>query len=194
MNNAVERVEREITRRDSPVEIQYIVGDATEPKLVGESNMGFLVHCCNDAGLWGAGFVLAVSKKWPDVGRAYGEWRDGVDTIHRTTGDFQLGEVQFVQVQPDLVVCNLIGQHAVAGSPNVHNQGGPPVRYEAIELGLAKIRLAMIGVANMGHTPTFHSPKFGADRAGGKWDLIENSINHTMGATGIASTVYEWRP
>ncbi len=194
MNNAVERVEREFEHQDPAVPITYIEGDATEPVTNKVAELKFLVHCCNDIGAWGAGFVLAITRKWKEPHLAYANWRYGIDNIYRTTGPFQLGEVQFVPVDDSIVVCNLIGQHSIAGSPNVHNQGSAPVRYEAIELGLAKIRLAMHGMEECGHECSFHSPKFGADRAGGEWNVIENSINWIMGATGIPSTVYEWKP
>jgi O-acetyl-ADP-ribose deacetylase (regulator of RNase III) len=42
-------------------EIFYMTGDATAP--VGEGQK-LIVHVCNDIGAWGAGFVLALSKRW----------------------------------------------------------------------------------------------------------------------------------
>lgn len=47
------------------VDIKYIIGDATEPQ--GEGNK-IIVHCCNNIGGWGAGFVLSLSKKWLEPG------------------------------------------------------------------------------------------------------------------------------
>lgn len=46
------------------VGIHYVTGDATEPIGEGEK---IIAHICNDQGGWGAGFVLALSKK---MGRA----------------------------------------------------------------------------------------------------------------------------
>jgi hypothetical protein len=192
MNNAVDRVEREFTHQDPAVPVTYIDGDATEPVSTGPGDLRFLVHCCNDIGAWGSGFVMAISHKWREPHLAYTNWHYGIDNIYRTTGPFQLGEVQFVQVHADLIVCNLIGQHSVTGAHNRHNKDRIPVRYEAVELGLAKIRLAMHGMQEMGKTCTFHGPKMGADRAGGDWNVIAGSIKWIMCATGISSTVYEW--
>ena len=40
--------------------IQFITGDATAP--IGKGNR-IIAHVCNDIGAWGAGFVLAISKR-----------------------------------------------------------------------------------------------------------------------------------
>ena len=40
--------------------LRYVTGDATVPQGGGPK---ILVHLCNDAGGWGAGFVLAVSRR-----------------------------------------------------------------------------------------------------------------------------------
>lgn len=46
--------------------MNFLIGDATEP--VAEGNK-IICHICNDIGKWGAGFVLALSKRWyqPEV-------------------------------------------------------------------------------------------------------------------------------
>jgi hypothetical protein len=194
MKNAILRVTKGVsitTLQHTPVELKHITADATEPTSASNGDCRFLVHCCNDVGAWGSGFVMALSERWPEPEAAYRAWYDGYDTVHRTTGPLQMGEVQFVHIDQSLVVCNLIGQHATGRQ----SDGVPPVRYEAIELGLAKIRLAMEGMLSMGYeSVTFHSPKFGADRAGGDWDRIEQSIKTMMTATSVPSTVYTWPP
>ncbi|WP_280245795.1 MULTISPECIES: hypothetical protein [Nocardia] len=48
-------------------EILYKTGDATTPNLRTP-------HICNDIGRRGEGFVLAVSARWPQPERAYGDW------------------------------------------------------------------------------------------------------------------------
>ena len=42
--------------------VNYIVGDATNPKKEGNK---IIVHICNDIGGWGKGFVMAISKDNP---------------------------------------------------------------------------------------------------------------------------------
>lgn len=50
--------------------ITYVRGDATAPRGEG---VKLIVHCCNDPGGWGRGFVLALSRRWPEPEAAYRE-------------------------------------------------------------------------------------------------------------------------
>src|SRR5215475_6222782 len=66
-----------------------------------------IVHVCNDAGKWGKGFVLAVSRRWSAPERIY-------RAAFAEPPFPQLGDVQFVPVTRTItVVANLIGQHGV---------------------------------------------------------------------------------
>lgn len=76
--------------------INYIKGDATAPKAIGNK---IIVHICNDIGGWGKGFVLAISKKWTEPELQYREWFTSKDK-------FELGSCQFVQVENDIWVEN----------------------------------------------------------------------------------------
>lgn len=69
--------------------IKYVTGDATDPidtikfentttttpetKETEENEKEFkvIIHVCNDINRWGKGFVLAVSKKWPEAAKVY---------------------------------------------------------------------------------------------------------------------------
>ena len=107
-------------------EIEYVVGDATAPRGTGPQ---IIAHVCNDAGGWGKGFVVAVSRRWREPEAAYRSWyRD------RATNDFALGAVQVVPVGERVYVANMIGQHGYRPSPD-----DPPVRYEAIKTALATL-------------------------------------------------------
>jgi O-acetyl-ADP-ribose deacetylase (regulator of RNase III) len=48
--------------------VTYVIGDATAP---GGPGPGVIAHVCNDSGGWGKGFVLAVSRRWPEPEAAY---------------------------------------------------------------------------------------------------------------------------
>src|ERR1051326_5693046 len=108
------------------MEIKYVDGDATKPIGAGPK---LIAHVCNDIGGWGRGFVLASSQRWPEPERRYREWHRGAEPH-----PFELGEVQFVEVGAELWVANIIGQHDIRWRENK-----PPVRYEAIRAGLAKV-------------------------------------------------------
>jgi len=154
-------------------EIYYIKGDATAP--VSE-NSKIIVHICNDIGGWGKGFVMAISKKWnlPEI--KYREW-------FKTKIDFELGKVQFVQVENDLWVANLIGQHKI----NKDENGEPPIRYNAIEEGLKAV--AFFAKEN---NLSVHMPRIGCGLAGGKWEVIEPIILKTLSENDLEVTVYDF--
>lgn len=66
-------------------EIQYIKGDATSPQAKGTK---IICHICNNLGGWGKGFVLAISKRWPEPEKQYREWHR-----FRAENDFELGNI-----------------------------------------------------------------------------------------------------
>jgi O-acetyl-ADP-ribose deacetylase (regulator of RNase III) len=155
--------------------IRHVTGDATRPQGEGPK---VIVHVCNDVGGWGAGFVVAISRRWKAPEAAYREWqRAGNDAA---AGPFELGAVQFVEVEPALWIANLIGQRDVKPAG-----GEPPVRYEAIRQGLAKV--AAFARAN---GATVHMPRIGAGLAGGDWDRISRIVEEELDAKGVAVTVY----
>lgn len=154
--------------------IHYVTGDATTPQGEGAK---VIIHVCNDVGGWGKGFVLALSRRWPQPEASYRRWhREGDDS------PFELGQVQFVQVEPMLWVANLIGQHGVRPS-----DGRPPIRYEAIRAGLS--RVAEFASKN---SATVHMPRIGCGLAGGNWDEVEPLIREALIAAGVAVTVYDF--
>ena len=153
--------------------IQYKVGDGTDPAADGNK---IICHVCNDIGGWGKGFVVALSKRWRQPETAFRKWYRG-----RENNDFALGAAQLVQVEPDLWVANIIGQHGLKPAG-----GKPPIRYEAIEAGLSK-------VAQEAKTlnASVHMPRIGCGLAGGKWEKVEPIIERTLCRNGIEVTVYD---
>ena len=155
--------------------IQYIVGDATCPE--GEGNK-IIAHICNDAGGWGRGFVVAISDNWAEPEQAFREW-------YRNRGEngFDLGALQLVQVEDDLWVANMIGQH---GTRAPGGGGNPPIRYEAVETALT----ALAAEAKQ-RQASVHMPRIGCGLAGGRWDVIETIIERTLCKDGIEVFVYD---
>ncbi|MCX4965989.1 macro domain-containing protein [Streptomyces sp. NBC_00654] len=155
-------------------EITYVRGDATAPQGKG---VKLIAHVCNDLGGWGKGFVLALSRRWPEPEKEYRRWYR-----ERAGNDFALGAVQFVQVAPYTWVANMIGQRGTrTGSKGV------PVRYEAVDAALGAVagRAAELGAS-------VHMPRIGCGLAGGKWSRIEPLIGQRLVAEGIPVTVYDY--
>jgi O-acetyl-ADP-ribose deacetylase (regulator of RNase III) len=154
--------------------IQYLAGDATAP--IGRGSR-IIVHVCNDVGGWGAGFVLAISRRWSLPESEYRRWY-----AERERSGFGLGEVQLVQVEPELFVANLIGQHGIR-----ERGGRPPIRYEAVSAGLAKVRHHALVLG-----ATVHMPRIGCGLAGGTWEEIEPFIQQELTSHGLSVTVYDF--
>jgi hypothetical protein len=160
--------------------IKYTKGDATMPLASGPK---VILHCCNDEGAWGAGFVLALSKRWKEPEEQYLRWFTGALPIDgaRISGPFGLGQIQTVRVEPDIGVCNLIGQHGTG--PGVR----PPIRYDAVYEGLDLLAKLGMNVENL----SIHCPRFGSGLAGGNWNIIEQLIFITLIKADIPITVYD---
>ncbi|MEU0855976.1 Appr-1-p processing protein [Streptomyces griseofuscus] len=135
-----------------------------------------IAHVCNDLGGWGKGFVLALSRRWPEPERAYRAWhRD------RAHNDFGLGAVQLVQVDPRTWVANMVGQRGTrTGSKGV------PVRYEAIDTALTGLAAHALALG-----ASVHMPRIGCGLAGGKWSRVEPLVTERLTGRGIAVTVYD---
>jgi O-acetyl-ADP-ribose deacetylase (regulator of RNase III) len=154
--------------------IRYLHGDATAPVADG---MKVIAHVCNDVGGWGRGFVGALSRRWRTPENAYRAWyRD------RANNDFRLGALQLVQVEPELWVANMIGQHGIRRS----GSGRPPVRYDSIDAALNTLAGKAIEMR-----ASVHMPRIGAGLAGGEWPEIEPLIVGRLVDRGVDVTVYD---
>lgn len=154
-------------------EITYVRGDATAPQGKG---VKLIAHVCNDLGGWGKGFVLAVSRRWPEPEAAYRRWHR-----ERSGNDFGLGAVQFVRTTQYVWVANMVGQRGIGTGSK-----GVPVRYEAIGAALEKVadRAVELGA-------TIHMPRIGCGLAGGTWSRIEPLIEEHLVKRGVTVTVYD---
>ena len=152
------------------MKIQFITGDATDPIGVGNK---IIAHVCNDVGAWGAGFVLAISKRWPQPEAEYLKSRGGLT----------LGTVSLVPVEPGIWgVANMIAQRGIRTEDGV-----PPIRYAALRqcLGILAVEARKLRA-------TIHMPRIGCGLAGGKWESVEPLIR--IAIPTIEVFVYDLSP
>jgi O-acetyl-ADP-ribose deacetylase (regulator of RNase III) len=161
------------------VPLQVVTGDATRPQCEGPA---VIAHICNNSGRWGRGFVLAVSRKWPQAERNYRNWYRA-----QAGASLPLGAVQLVPVQKDdnLWVANMVGQHGTLLSAS----GLPPIRYQAVRQCLDTLGTAAIALG-----VSVHMPRIGCGLAGGSWDRIEPIISAALCERGIPVTIYDLEP
>ena len=172
------------------MEIIYTKGDATNPTGGG---VKIITHICNDVGGWGKGFVIAISKRWSGPEDEYRKWyqaktgalQDSVrfERLERKDKDsdeykFELGKVQFVKVDAEIWVANMIAQRDVV--PN--KDGVPPIRYFFVSECLERV-----GQFAKRQNASIHMPRIGCGLAGGQWSEIEKIIDDYINSYDLAA-------
>mmetsp|Transcript_12291 Transcript_12291/g.49312 ORF Transcript_12291/g.49312 Transcript_12291/m.49312 type:complete len:169 (+) Transcript_12291:142-648(+) len=157
--------------------LQFLQGDATHPSE--EARPAVIVHVCNDKGKWGRGFVLAVSKRWWGPERTYLE-------PFKHTGE-KLGIVQFVSVEEDLWVANMIAQHGIGTRSR-------RLQYDHLATCLSKVMswIEERRMCGLDRPITVHMPRIGCGLAGGEWEQVEDIVRTTLVDQGVAVFVYDF--
>jgi len=155
-------------------EITYRKGDATAPVSEGAK---VICHVCNDVGGWGKGFVLAISKRWPEPEAQYRAW-----SMAGESAGFRLGGIQLVEVEPELWVANMVAQRGIKASGGV-----PPIRYDAV-----RECLAGLAAEALARRASVHMPRIGCGLAGGTWPEVEAIVQETLIASGVQVHVYDF--
>lgn len=175
--------------------ITFIKGDATKPE---GNNLKIITHICNDIGGWGKGFVVAISNKWKSPEQEYRKWYksnngknsettqfENLQNYDKNSSEFKfgLGNVQFIKVEEDLWIANMIAQRDIGKN----SDGKPPIRYRYLNECLKRVRkFAMAKQANI------HMPRIGCGLAGGEWNKVAELINQNLIAYEIDTTVYDF--
>jgi len=152
-------------------QIKYIKGNALEP--IGEGKK-IIIHICNNENKWGAGFVLAITKKWDLPEREY-----------RSLGKSKqkLGNVQFVIVENNIIIANMIAQDGL----HMKDFDLPPVHYTALDVCLQRVyRLAQSMNASV------HLPRIGVGLGRGRWEIIEFLLNDNLTKKDVEVVVYDF--
>jgi O-acetyl-ADP-ribose deacetylase (regulator of RNase III) len=164
--------------------LNYIKGDATHPI----KEHALICHVCNNVGGWGKGFVLALSKRWPEPERAYRDWFDGIFEEPQIIDDkqFKLGNVQFVPILTEgnnFWVANMIAQNNTRKRNDLSDK--VYIDYDTLNITLDKtFKFAKEKQL------TVHMPRIGCGLAGGKWDLIEPLLE--VAAKNIGTYIYDF--
>lgn len=143
--------------------LKYVEGDATQPQGDG---LKVVAHVCNDLGLWGSGFVLAVSDRWKLPEAAY-----------RSINKYVLGQTQFVPVANDILVANMIAQD------------GRPSKNRRVVIDYVALERCLLQIWSHHHGASVHMPRIGCGIAGGDWETVAEIIEKTL--AGMSVTVYD---
>lgn len=166
--------------------IQYIKGDATYPERIKPEGIKIIVHIVNNIGAWGAGFVLALNKRWDKPKECYKKLFNNINTKP------VLGQIDIIKVddEKDIYVVNLVGQSGIRAKKisdvvigkdqtmfEIKNNMVMPIRYDAIYKGLLELKLKLNCLIKTNCKYSIHMPKIGSGLAGGDWLKIEKIIN-----------------
>ena len=130
--------------------IQYKNHDAT--KALFERTM--IVHVCNNINVWSQGFVVALANRYPIAKKAY------------HTQDQTLSTVQFVSINKQLLIANMIAQRGILSHDNP-----VPLDMKALEN-----TLEIVYRKAQEENYKIQMPRIGSGLAGGDWDEIEALI------------------
>ena len=154
-----------------PLEIAYVVGDATRPHDKGHK---IIAHIANDTSKrWGKGFGKVISMEWPELQTSFVKWAC-------KSGNLELGKSHFFQILKDVSVFSMVAQHGFANS--VH----PKIRYRH----LARC-LESLAIEAKKNSASVHMPRIGTGFAGGNWKIISELINEYLIKEGITVIVYD---
>ena len=135
-------------------------GDVTDP--IWKDTKQVIVQCVNDEDCMGAGVARAIFEKWPKVKEQYHAWSKRYKKP-------RLGDMQMIVVEPNIAVCNIVGQKGMRyfDFPNV-NIRIPAVRYDALYEGFVRLRSKLTSLRENSHCDyTLHLPLIGSGLAGG---------------------------
>jgi O-acetyl-ADP-ribose deacetylase (regulator of RNase III) len=121
-----------------------------------------IAHVVNNKGLWGAGIVVAISKKWKQPEAMY---RILCKKIDRDV--LKQGTVQFVDVEPNITICNMFAMDGVASEANPQ-----PLIYNSLFTCLKALRMK----AERDNVEVIQMPKIGSGLARGSWSVIRKLI------------------
>lgn len=100
-----------------------------------------ICHCCNVQNVMGAGVAASIRSMWPVVYYRYNEWYADTyfdDELNENI-PYNLGQVQFIKVEDDVYVGNILGQ-AYIGVKEIDGTKLVPVRWDCIREAFLYIR------------------------------------------------------
>lgn len=158
--------------RTSSTKPDFVRGDATRPRGSGKKIIAFIV---NDATpRWGAGFALAVRRRWPSIQEQFINWAG------QNRKQFVLGRTVLSQLDEDIDIAQMICQKGYGVSKR------PRLRYAALEDCLGQ--LADAAIANKA---SIHMPRIGSGQARGNWSIIFEMIQRLLLRQGLHVVIYD---
>jgi hypothetical protein len=146
--------------------INYIKGDATSP--INSNKKRAIIHIVNDKRAWGAGFVLAISRRWPFTRDEYRK------------ANLKMGQIQVIELEPNLLLVNMCAQTI----KDYYLGHDIPISYDALRDCLYQTKNYLqieetkncINITDTYEKIEIHAPKFGSGLSMGNWKVVEQLL------------------
>ena len=185
------------------MKLNFVVGDATNPFKHGDINaIKIVCHICNDAGGWGSGFVVALTKRFgkgagsPE--HSYRQWYKKGEYEHDSSHDglgmvpFKLGRFQLVTVEVRSLVCNMVAQNEMGG---LYEEGVrldiANVNYSSLYECFLRLKTRLSLHFSESEKIELHAPRIGCGLGGGNWNTVEAVIKKALQDTNIDVYIYD---
>lgn len=145
--------------------IEYVVGSALEP--IGDG-LKILTHIVNNSGGWGKGYVVPLGRRYPAAEADYRQWAKGNDQLSflHHQGPFELGNTQFVVVEPHVMVANMCAQDGYQ-----RPERPVPLDYPSLKSCMQSVLWQAYELQ-----ASIHMPRIGCGLGGGTWDEVLKTI------------------
>lgn len=162
--------------------IKYVQGDA-----VWDPKSGIIAHVVNNRGGWGAGFVVALSKRWSQPESEYRR----VTSVNVTSAieKERLGKIQPVVVPSGHVIMNMCAQDGFTAAAQ-DGFGDGILRTVALDYDALDLCLEKLGNYARENDMPVHLPRIGSGLGGGHWPTILAHIEANL--KGVDVTIYEF--
>lgn len=154
---------------DITVMFRYVDGDATE---TGSESV-VIAHLCNDLGIWGAGFVLALSERWSGPEEAYlSLWDDEICQKPELRG-----KIQVVEASEKVIVVNMIAMDRI-NTRKMRKRARSSADLDRIDY--PALQNCLQSLAKVSPDRKIQMPMIGNGLAGGDWERIEAMIKEEL--------------
>ena len=163
-------------------DLQYVVGDVTNPQRHFKNEVAIIPHCCNNLGVMGAGVAFALKTKWPQAEKEY------------LNNGYRIGSVSFASIRDNnethTVIANMVAQEGLKSKNNLK-----PIKYYYLIKCMEKVFnfIDIMKFENENKKIVIHAPEFGGLRAGGNFAFIRELIQEMWVDNGIDVKIYQFK-
>jgi hypothetical protein len=169
--------EPEHAARTAPDSLRFVTADVATASAEGPVVIAHVVS--DSARAWSnRGVAGALRGRFPEAAAAFRSWSVA------SPDNLELGRVHVVDAPREpgkapLLIASMVVQRGYGPSPTT--------RLSYVALAEA---LGTVGREAAGRGAEVHIPRIGAGQAGGRWDLIETTIERVLLADGVKTVIY----